>query len=104
MIASYVEEHHRQWDKWLAEFRFAINSAWHESTGFTPAEVALRWKLKGPLERALQLTPNPGNYIPPSGECQKDLIKRVKENVVHKPNRKNITTNDTSRYSIRSET
>lgn len=81
MIASYVEEHHRQWDKWLAEFRFAINSAWHESTGFTPAEVALGRKLKGPLERALQLTPNPGNYIQPSVERQKDLIERVKENV-----------------------
>ncbi len=41
MMASYVEEHHRQWDRWLAEFRFAINTAWHESTGYTPAEVAL---------------------------------------------------------------
>jgi len=57
MIVSYVEDQHRQWDKWLAEFRYAINSAWHESTGFTPAEVALGWKLKEPMERALQLLP-----------------------------------------------
>lgn len=57
MIVSYVEDQHRQWDKWLAEFRYAINSAWHESTGFMPAEVALGWKLKEPMERALQLLP-----------------------------------------------
>lgn len=31
MIASYIREYHRHWDKWLAEFRFAINTAWQES-------------------------------------------------------------------------
>ncbi len=81
MIASYVEEHHRHWDKWVAEFRFAINSAWHESTGFTPAEVALGRKLKGTLERALQPPPDPSRSVHPSLEHQKDLINLVKENV-----------------------
>ncbi|XP_047666859.1 NACHT, LRR and PYD domains-containing protein 9-like [Tachysurus fulvidraco] len=38
MIASYVEEQHKQWDKNLTEFRFALNSAVHESTWTTPAE------------------------------------------------------------------
>ncbi len=28
MIVSYVNEHHRHWDAWLAEFRFSINTAW----------------------------------------------------------------------------
>lgn len=41
MIASYVKDNHRNWDKWLSEFRFAINTAWQESTGFTPADIAL---------------------------------------------------------------
>ncbi len=27
MIASYVGEQHKHWDRWLSEFRFAINSA-----------------------------------------------------------------------------
>ncbi|GAA6091521.1 butyrophilin subfamily 1 member A1-like isoform X1 [Tachysurus ichikawai] len=38
-MASYVEEQHKQWDKHLTEFRFALNSAVHESTATTPAEV-----------------------------------------------------------------
>lgn len=59
MIASYVGDQHRQWDQWLPEFRFAINTTFKESIGFTPAEVALGWKLKGPLERALHRPPNP---------------------------------------------
>lgn len=36
MIASYVGENHKHWDKHLPEFRFALNSAIHESTGVTP--------------------------------------------------------------------
>ncbi|GAA6080783.1 uncharacterized protein LOC113073276 [Tachysurus ichikawai] len=50
MMASYVEEQHKQWDKHLTEFRFAINSAVHESTGTTPAEVNLGRPLRGPME------------------------------------------------------
>ncbi len=41
MITSYVEEKHKSWDKYLPEFRFALNSAVHESTGVTPQELNL---------------------------------------------------------------
>lgn len=51
MISSYVHDNHHDWDKWIPEFRYAINSAGQESTGLTPAEIALGRKLKGPLER-----------------------------------------------------
>lgn len=81
MIASYVEEQHRQWDKWIAEFRFAINTAWHESTGFTPAEIALGCKIKGPMERAFQQPPDPNSPAYPILDRQKELISLVKENV-----------------------
>lgn len=50
MIASFVGERHRDWDRWLAEFRFAINTACNETTGHSPAELALGRQLKGPLE------------------------------------------------------
>lgn len=50
MMASYVEEQHKQWDKHLTEFRFALNSAVHESTGTTPAEINLGRPLRGPME------------------------------------------------------
>lgn len=45
-MAAYVKANHRHWDRWLPEFHFALNSAWHGSTGFTPAEVAVSRKLK----------------------------------------------------------
>ena len=54
MIASYVGDHHKHWDQHLPEFRFALNSAVHESTGVTPAEVNLRRPLRGPMEVLLQ--------------------------------------------------
>lgn len=80
MIASYVGDQHRLRDKWLAEFRFALNAAWHESTGFTPAEAALGRKLKGPIERAIHKPPNPDNptyFI----DRQQQLSNLVKANV-----------------------
>ncbi len=56
---------------------------WQESTGFTPAEIALGRKLKGPIERALTKPPNPSNLE--SGETtverQESLIQLVKETV-----------------------
>lgn len=78
MMASYVEDHHRQCDRWLAEFRFAINTAWHESTGYTPSEIALGRKLKGPLERALHRPPDPDYAVI---DRQQSLIHLIKENV-----------------------
>ncbi len=81
MIASFVGDHHRLWDRWLPEFRFAINTAWHESTGYTPAEVALGRKLKGPLERALHRPPDPNNPAYPILDRQQNLISQVKKNV-----------------------
>lgn len=48
MIASFVKENHRHWDRWISEFRFAVNSVWQESTAYTPAEIALGRKLKDP--------------------------------------------------------
>lgn len=50
MIASYVGDQHKQWDKYLPEFQFAINSATQESTGVSPAEPNLGRPLRGPLD------------------------------------------------------
>lgn len=54
MISSYVNDKHKSWDKYLPEFRFAQNSAVHESTGLTPAELPLGRPLKGPLDAELR--------------------------------------------------
>lgn len=37
MIAQYIENDHRRWDEHLPELMFALNTAIHTSTGFSPA-------------------------------------------------------------------
>ena len=59
MIASFIGDHHQDWDRWLPEFRLAINTAVHETTGVTPAVLALGRNVKGPLERLVHQTPAP---------------------------------------------
>ena len=81
MMASFVQDKHNTWDMWLSEFRFAINSAWQESTGFTPAEVALGRKLKGPLERVLCRAPDPDESTYALLERQKRLVESVRQHV-----------------------
>lgn len=46
MVASYFGDNH----KLLAEFRFALNSALHESTGVTPAELNIHRSLRGHMD------------------------------------------------------
>ncbi|KAL6455418.1 hypothetical protein MHYP_G00361200, partial [Metynnis hypsauchen] len=81
MMASFVQGKHRLWDQWLADFRFAINSAWHESTGFTPAEIAIGRKLKGPLERFMNQSPHPDHDAYKVIQRQQELIQQVQKNV-----------------------
>ena len=80
-MASFVQGKHRLWDQWLADFRFAINSAWHESTGFSPAEIAIGRKLKGPLERFLNQSPSPDHNVYRVIQRQQELGQQVRENV-----------------------
>ena len=63
MIASFVGDNHKQWDKHLPEFRFALNSAINESTGVTPAELNLSRPLRGPLEAMLLPRPPPPDSL-----------------------------------------
>lgn len=81
MIAAFLKNNHKQWDQWLPEFRFAINTAWHESTGFTPVEIALGWKLKGPLERMISRRLSPDHPAYATVERQEALFQVVRENV-----------------------
>ncbi len=62
-------------------FRFALNSAWQESTGYTPAEITLGRKLKGPLERAFQHPTDPDHPSYSTLERHSQLIDLVKANV-----------------------
>lgn len=79
MISSYVQDNHRQWDRWISEFRYAINTAWQEITGLTPAEIALGRKLKGPMERLVRTSPKPDHVAYGTVERQRELFEQVKE-------------------------
>lgn len=39
MMASYIRKDHRKWDSNLPKYEFAINTAVHEVTGYTPAYI-----------------------------------------------------------------
>ncbi|XP_029673762.1 uncharacterized protein K02A2.6-like [Formica exsecta] len=39
MIAQYVGKQHRNWDERIVALQFAINTARHEATGYTPAYI-----------------------------------------------------------------
>lgn len=69
------------WEQWIHEFRFAINSSWQESTNYTPAEIALGRKLKGSLELLQYRSPDPDQSAYEVIERQQSLLERIKENV-----------------------
>lgn len=48
MIAQFIKTRHTTWDNHLNEFQFALNTAVHDSTGFTPAMLCLGRELKAP--------------------------------------------------------
>ncbi len=82
MIASYVEDKHKSWDKYLPEFRFALNTAVHESIGVTPAELNVGRTLKGPLDTELQpQTCTPDELAYHQIEHINNLQKHVTENI-----------------------
>lgn len=79
MIASYVGEHHQDWDKWLPEFRLAINTAVHETTGVAPALLALGRNIKGPLERLIKPIPDTSAYdtLQKQQEIQEEVHRHI---------------------------
>ena len=112
MIASYVDNNHKQWDKHLPNFRFALNSSIHESTGVTPAELNLGRTLRSPLDVMLQ----PWS---PSPECpayqnvtelkelqtfvQENLQKgRIRQKRNYDKKRRDLTVKENDRIWLRS--
>src|SRR5436190_13584418 len=59
MIVSYIDRDHREWDKYISDFRFAYNTAVHSSIGTSPAFLNLGRELmpKGRLrDRGNEMT------------------------------------------------
>lgn len=81
MMASFVGNDHQRWDQWLPELRFAINTAKQETTGFSPAELAVGRVLKSPLDRLIGKPPTPFHPQYTLLECQVKLDKEVSQSV-----------------------
>jgi hypothetical protein len=47
-ISSYVVKHHKDWDIYLRESAYALNTSVHSATGYTPAYLNLGRELKQP--------------------------------------------------------
>lgn len=77
MIASYVKDNHRSWDKNLPQLRHAICTATHEATGFTPAflNFGRELHLSGTSYRKLE----EDGYAPRLGqrESRAELLKEL---------------------------
>jgi hypothetical protein len=48
MISSYLGKHHNDWDMYLHEFAYALNTSVHSATGYMPAYLNLGRELKQP--------------------------------------------------------
>jgi len=48
MIAQYTGKNQRAWDRYLPEIQFAVNTATHGSTGYTPAFLNHGHELRTP--------------------------------------------------------
>jgi hypothetical protein len=48
MISSYLGKHHNDWDIYLCEFAYALNTSVHSARGYTPAYLNLGTELKQP--------------------------------------------------------
>ncbi|GFW13510.1 uncharacterized protein TNCV_1209761 [Trichonephila clavipes] len=56
MIASFMNDNHETWDQFLREFAYALQTAFHETTGKTPAELFLGRKLITPFQKLVMLS------------------------------------------------
>ncbi|KAF4529155.1 hypothetical protein B566_EDAN018421, partial [Ephemera danica] len=54
MLQAYCNGQHDMWDTHLSSLRFAINSATHETTGVSPAELTFGEKIVSPLVNSLR--------------------------------------------------
>ncbi|GFW86926.1 uncharacterized protein TNCV_2810811 [Trichonephila clavipes] len=56
MIASFVEENHENWDRFLHEFAFALRTSVNETTNKTPAELFLGRKVITSFSKLINVT------------------------------------------------
>lgn len=81
MIAQYCETDHRKWDVHMADFMFALNTARHESTGFSPAFLNFGRELEvpGALSKGGEPDPLTDDTDPESVNDYSQRLRKLKE-------------------------
>lgn len=80
MTSQYVNDNQKTWDALLCEFQFAINTAKHESTLFTPAYLNFQREILPPstLKATIEKNTQP---IPKRVDKLKDTMELVRVNL-----------------------
>jgi hypothetical protein len=93
MIACYVKDKHQHWDANLNEFVFALRTAVHESTGYSPAQLFLNhemvWNNPEPTEDDQEIAlGDREKFVSEKRKRMEELIKYARENLkrAHKKN------------------
>ncbi|KAG5862878.1 hypothetical protein JTB14_000779 [Gonioctena quinquepunctata] len=81
MIRSYLNQDHRSWDSHLHEFGYALQTAVHEITGYSPVYLNFDRKinLSGKLHRRLSSLADDNNISISSREELSDHVKKLKQ-------------------------
>lgn len=98
LIRQFIQDNHRHWDKHLNEFRLAMNTAVHESTGFTPAllNFGRELRLPGTLQPDVETgTESDTNKV----EERMQWLRKLRENVT--TNLKLAYTRQAKYYNLR---
>lgn len=77
MIRAYIGDNHRHWDKDLPQLGFALRSAVHETTGFSPAFLTFGRELNATSEGYALL--NDQSQLPVDGDNCKDHVTKLQK-------------------------
>lgn len=82
LIRQYITDNHKHWDKYIGEFRLAINSAIHDSTGYSPAFLNFGRELRLPASiHKYPIIEGREEDASPSTEDRTDRFRKIYESV-----------------------
>lgn len=75
-MSQYIEGDHKEWDVYLPQFKFAINTSRHETTQFTPAYLNYGREIRPPGSLQQRVDNQvPAQPIPPGEELAQEVQK-----------------------------
>jgi hypothetical protein len=104
MLATYVNNHHRDWDIFLQQVVFAYNTSTQESTRLSPFKIVFGHDdtqlidLKQSYQHEKEITPN--SYVDLLIKTQKETNKLVEQNITkaHQKQDKNYSVSNKKQY------